>query len=209
MANGGEFNPMDSDAQGMHDNDDIEPLPFEPAMSDDIDAPSNDVDALATVQDATDNTTGFAFGGGLQLVQPPKRLQVDVINYAKVDKRIDVKGLKRTIWNELCTPSSVRVIGCCNFSLILTISCTQGATQQQAPDTMTEEKDFNTVLQQLPKSLDSNTLRDISVPYCFVCLLHLANEKHLELVQDGISKLSIRQTPPLTSRRNSLQDVSH
>lgn len=32
---------------------------------------------------------------------------------------------------------------------------------------------------------DTDTLNNISVPYCFICLLHLANEKNLALEADG------------------------
>jgi condensin complex subunit 2 len=40
--------------------------------------------------------------GELQLIPEPQKAQDMRINYAKVDKKIDVKSLKWNIWNELC-----------------------------------------------------------------------------------------------------------
>jgi len=37
-------------------------------------------------------------------------------------------------------------------------------------------------------------IKDISVAFCFICLLHLANEKDLEIISDGsLSELTITQ----------------
>jgi condensin complex subunit 2 len=60
---------------------------------------------------------------------------------------------------------------------------------------MKEEKSFHEVMEQLPNIVDDSTLREVSVPYCFVCLLHLANENHLQL--DGTADLNdliVKQT---------------
>jgi len=64
---------------------------------------------------------------------------------------------------------------------------------------MLEDKEFGRVVEALPSRVDAVAMKEVSVPYCFVCLLHLANEKHLELLQDGIASLTITQTPPLVA----------
>ena len=33
-------------------------------------------------------------------------------------------------------------------------------------------------------------MKDVSVPFCFICLLHLANEKNLVLTDDKLGDLS-------------------
>lgn len=64
------------------------------------------------------------------------------------------------------------------------------AEKQEEPDDFNEPKkqpaadipgSFQTVISGLDKTLPSKALSAVSVPFCFICLLHLANEKELEL----------------------------
>lgn len=41
--------------------------------------------------------------------------------------------------------------------------------------------------------MDSDSLKDTSVPLCFVCLLHLANEHNLRLTQSSLHDLQVQQ----------------
>eukprot|EP01130_Rhizamoeba_saxonica_P001062 TRINITY_DN10935_c0_g1_i1.p1 TRINITY_DN10935_c0_g1~~TRINITY_DN10935_c0_g1_i1.p1 ORF type:complete len:633 (+),score=171.15 TRINITY_DN10935_c0_g1_i1:225-1901(+) len=54
--------------------------------------------------------------------------------------------------------------------------------------------EFQDILSNLPEHITGTTLSDISVPYCFICLLHLANEKELVLKQNkgSLDGLSVR-----------------
>jgi condensin complex subunit 2 len=52
-------------------------------------------------------------------------------------------------------------------------------------------KKFSDIIEELPERYPEKKLGDISVAFCFICLLHLANEKGLKV--DG---------------NNSLQDLS-
>jgi len=63
---------------------------------------------------------GEAFGGNRPFVQAPKKLQVEMISYARVDKRVDVKALKRSIWQELCSPPNVQVRFYCLLGVVET-----------------------------------------------------------------------------------------
>lgn len=101
-------------------------------------------------------------------------------NVAKIDKRVDVKALKQTIWKELCATTAGD-------------SARDGVN---IPVAMKTEKPFQDILEQLPLSMSSEVAREVSVPYCFVCLLHLANEKHLAIRQDGMESLFVTQTGP-------------
>jgi condensin complex subunit 2 len=112
--------------------------------------------------------------GGIELVPQPKRVADIKINYARQDKKIDVKQLKRAIWKDLCLPPKV--------------------TKGPAPDGMEQPKSFQDALNLLPQDIPKVTLEQVSVPYCFVCLLHLANEKHLSLNAETLDSLIIRQT---------------
>ena len=56
-----------------------------------------------------------------------------------------------------------------------------------------KELDFNRVIQkfhtQVPKP-KQEMLKDVSVPFCFICLLHLANEHNLVLTDEKTGDLS-------------------
>ena len=44
-------------------------------------------------------------------------------------------------------------------------------------DKVTTEQSFKQVYHTIPKKISGSTAKNLSVPICFVCLLHLANEK--------------------------------
>jgi condensin complex subunit 2 len=49
-------------------------------------------------------------------------------------------------------------------------------------------------MQNLQSVYPKKTLNDISTSYCFICLLHLANEKGLVIEkQEGLMELDIRK----------------
>jgi condensin complex subunit 2 len=85
------------------------------------------------------------------------------INYAKKAKRVDVKKLKTNIWKELCTTMDPE---------------TEDPVQAEH---MPEQKSFQAMLSDLPNVVPEREMTDISVPFCFICLLHLANEKNLAI----------------------------
>lgn len=61
---------------------------------------------------------------------------------------------------------------------------------------------FTNVMQNLQAVYPKQAMNDISTSYCFICLLHLANEKGLVIEkQEGLSELMIRRdyTADLTS----------
>lgn len=149
---------MDTGA-GDYDHDDAPDAPFE--FRGDVDM------SLA----APSNIPGVALRPGDEGYLP---------NVAKIDKRVDVKALKQTIWKELC-------------------ATTEGDSARSGvhiPANMQVEKPFQDVLEQLPLSMSEEVVREVSVPYCFVCLLHLANEKHLSIRQEDMTSLFITQTAP-------------
>lgn len=45
------------------------------------------------------------------------------------------------------------------------------------------EKSFQKMIGAMPEHVPADALPNISVPYYFICLLHLANEKNLEIEQ--------------------------
>ena len=67
------------------------------------------------------------------------------------------------------------------------------SSSQQAPAD-DESLDFTSVMNGLQSVYPKQAMADISTSYCFICLLHLANEKGLVIEnQPGLEELKIRR----------------
>ena len=67
---------------------------------------------------------------------------------------------------------------------------------QQPTDKMNqEEHKFTDIVGGLTKFYPEKQFQDISVPFCFICLLHLANERNLTIENSngGLTELLITQ----------------
>ncbi|KAH9995599.1 condensin complex subunit 2/barren [Russula vinacea] len=103
-----------------------------------------------------------------------RRVRPEFIKYTKRAKRVDVRKLKDNIWRGLKIPTS---------------------DDQQPADTegmdidrdalgVTNSEDartFDEVIVGLQRSYPGDKLAEISTSFCFICLLHLANERGLKL----------------------------
>ncbi|XP_074526505.1 condensin complex subunit 2 isoform X2 [Halichoeres trimaculatus] len=154
--------------QGGDSDDDVEGFP----SSDDTQAsgdpglpPSQELEGISTY-------------GEDDLVPEPFRVNKIEINYAKTAKKMDMKKLKNSMWT-LLTESPEKP--------------TEEAPTAEKPDVCGEKvfsQTTKTLLQRLPNTMAQN----LSVPLAFVALLHLANEKNLELVKvDDMSDIIIKQ----------------
>ncbi|ORX52410.1 barren [Hesseltinella vesiculosa] len=95
-------------------------------------------------------------GSQVKKVKPP------FMDYAKKAKRVDVKKLKENLWKALTLPPPEQA-------------------QEQVTAVVHGELKFTEVIHNLKKMYPVKVMRDISVPFCFICLLHLANEKNLSI----------------------------
>ncbi|CEP15933.1 hypothetical protein [Parasitella parasitica] len=135
---------------------------------DDMDVPTdtydvNDQTILTAFEDNTfyndnydDNEHSALYGDELITNHRLKKTKPLYVNYARTAKRVDVKKLKDNLWKVLTTNelNEERVHG---------------------------ELRFTDIVHNLKKLYSPKTMRDISVPFCFICLLHLANEKDLSI----------------------------
>uniref|UniRef100_A0A671WP04 Condensin complex subunit 2 n=1 Tax=Sparus aurata TaxID=8175 RepID=A0A671WP04_SPAAU len=132
---------------------------------DSIPPPSQDLEGISTY-------------GEDDLVPEPHRVNKIEINYAKTAKKMDMKRLKTSMWT-LLTESPEKP--------------TDEPPTVEKPEVCGEKvfsQTTKTLLQRLPNTMAQN----LSVPLAFVALLHLANEKNLELVKvDDMSDIIIRQ----------------
>uniref|UniRef100_A0A673LGR2 Condensin complex subunit 2 n=1 Tax=Sinocyclocheilus rhinocerous TaxID=307959 RepID=A0A673LGR2_9TELE len=112
------------------------------------------------------------------LVPEPHKVNTIEINYAKTAKKMDMKKLKTTMWG------------------FLTESPEKPAKQVDSEETteVPGEKSFSQSVRNLVQRLPSTMATNLSVPLAFVALLHLANEKNLELHKiDGMTDIIIKQ----------------
>ena len=98
------------------------------------------------------------------------------VGYAMVAKKVDVKRLKKDLWSELE----------CKM---------EDDDEKQGDDKEETEKpllSFKETVQEMEKQGQSQT--DVTLPFYFICLLHLANEKGLALEStNGLHDFSIAQ----------------
>lgn len=115
---------------------------------------------------------------GTQLVTQSRRLRPEYVQYARVAKKVDVRRLKEEIWRglafeEVTTPK-----------LNAERSVPENKQEQERPPEQRPKSSdgalkFTDVINSLQTVYPKQAMEDISTSYCFICLLHLANEKGL------------------------------
>ncbi|KAL8954073.1 MAG: hypothetical protein Q9222_000130 [Ikaeria aurantiellina] len=127
------------------------------------------------------NTEGGQEGAfGTQLVTQSRRLRPEYVQYARVAKKVDVRRLKEEMWRGIgfdekpVNPAS--------------------SHPEPSPTTEPDALKFTSVMNDLQQVYPKQAMADISTSYCFICLLHLANEKGLLLGNEpDLAELSIRR----------------
>lgn len=123
-----------------------------------------------------------------------RRVRPEFVNYTKRAKRVDVRKLKENIWKGLRVPTygkkpddaeamvrdsfvSIRYLEPYSFLPLARqdIDETLGTTDPE------EARTFDDVIVGLQRSYPEDKLSEISTSFCFICLLHLANERGLKL----------------------------
>ncbi|KAI9893648.1 MAG: hypothetical protein M1814_006444 [Vezdaea aestivalis] len=132
---------------------------------------------------ATEGGPQGAFGA--QLVTQSRRLRPEYVQYARVAKKVDVRRLKEEMWKGMALeePEGEKTAP--------TPSKTQPRPVSKTDDGLLK---FTSVMGNLQTVYPKQAMADISTSYCFICLLHLANEKGLEInSNEGLTELSIRK----------------
>lgn len=169
------------------------------------------------------NTT-YQMAFGTQLVTQTRRVRPEYVQYARVAKKVDVRRLKEEIWKgmglENLTPVGSRVTrrpqsipwACAdglqlqdaNRSRLPTPPEEEGTASGQSDNTVATVKGpppgadptlrFTSIMNDLQAVYPRQVMDDISTSYCFICLLHLANEKGLIITKtEGLNELDIRK----------------
>ncbi|KAF2142203.1 uncharacterized protein K452DRAFT_308579 [Aplosporella prunicola CBS 121167] len=156
---------------------------------------------------------------GAQLVTQSRRFRPEYVQYARVAKKVDVRRLKEEMWRGIGLGDIMGDSGADESSLLnnstLPPSPSRRSSTMPPPPIPTDGGNssgvggapplpkapdgslmFTDVVNNLQSVYPKKTLADISTSYCFICLLHLANEKGLVIEnQDGFTDLSIRKDP--------------
>ena len=129
-------------------------------------------------------------GGGLELVAQPRRVDKVRIRYAKFVKSVNVLSLKKKIWGAI-EDHPVSTVG--DTAEDPAGPSNDGPSNDGPSDDTKEEKKtkresksdskqtFKSVLEGLDGQLKTPQLANTTVPFCFICLLHLCNENNLAL----------------------------
>ena len=138
----------------------------------------------------TTSQDGGAGAFGSQLVTQSRRLRPEYVQYARVAKKVDVRRLKEEMWRGL------------GFDIQKSLPTPPPSSSLSAPEQEPEkepEKEplkFTTLISNLQTVYPKRAMDDISTSYCFICLLHLANEKGLAIEDEGgLEELRIRMDP--------------
>ncbi|GAB0200322.1 condensin complex subunit 2 [Grus japonensis] len=115
--------------------------------------------------------------GELNLIAEPQKVNKIAIQYAKTAKKMDMKRLKKNMWDLLTNGQKKE-----------TVAEMEDAEEENNTSVVAGEKVFSNITKELLHRLPSAMANNLSVPLAFACLLHLANEKNLKL--EGTEDLS-------------------
>ncbi|KAI9511591.1 condensin complex subunit 2/barren [Russula earlei] len=113
-----------------------------------------------------------------------RRVRPEFVNYTKRAKRVDVRKLKENIWKGLKIPTPDQRQG--EAEAMDVDGDTQGGVAYAE-----EARTFDEVIVGLQRSYPEDKLAEISTSFCFICLLHLANERGLQLEAGDVSPSSV------------------
>lgn len=157
------FEAMDNAPNDDSDGDDEapEPLDFNLTSGDCSQAPAS---MSSTQASMAENVAGDVVLTGDNLIAPPRKIAKIDIDYARVAKKVDVKKLKQTMWDIITEHSK---------------------GEARLPEIGEPGTGFQELLDALGKRVSPTMAQNLSIPIAFVCLLHLANEKALEIRNVG------------------------
>lgn len=131
--------------------------------------------------DAEEESAGFAgalgAGSGVKLIVNAQQVDEVNVHYERTAKKVDVKQLKHSIWQSIDQKSKAKPIVQKEFG---------------SPTPTKDSADGNITFQDTIVELAPRTSSQVTVPFYFICLLHLANENNLELHDvDNLDDLQI------------------
>ncbi|OTB07560.1 hypothetical protein M426DRAFT_317868 [Hypoxylon sp. CI-4A] len=156
----------------LDDDDDLEFADARDHFSPGADVPMTQDVGITGMLDNGMTTGGF----GTQLVTSTRRLRPEYVQYARVAKKVDVRRLKEELWKGMRLPETDEDG---NHSRLPTPPTEEA--QPEKPKVEEPPLKFTQVMNDLQAVYPKTVMDDISTSFCFICLLHLANEKGLSI----------------------------
>ncbi|KAG8419801.1 hypothetical protein J3458_004639 [Metarhizium acridum] len=131
--------------------------------------------------------TNAAFGH--TLVTSTRRIRPEYVNYARKATKVDVRRLMKEIWkgmafDQIDAPPEKRT----------SMTASSEAEEKPLPSADDPILNFTEVMNGLKSVYPKTAMNDISTSYCFISLLHLANEKGLVIDKsENLEELKIRK----------------
>ncbi|KAH9479636.1 Condensin complex subunit 2 [Psilocybe cubensis] len=120
-----------------------------------------------------------------------RRVKPQAVNYTKRAKRVDVRKLKENIWKGLdivVAKKKPRVRE--EDGMDVDPEDEEGQTGLTDPN---DSRQFSQVISGLQQSYPPDKMEEISTSFCFICLLHLANEQGLKLESTAQDKPTVNE----------------
>ena len=132
--------------------------------------------------------------GKLKMARP------ESVHYAKKAKKVDVKRLKDNIWKGLRIEEKPNLLdkqvgdgsacqGPKDVIADVALQPDMDASDDETSGGLTQEREFSNVIQDLRTNYTNDKMSEISTSFCFICLLHLANEQGLKIEVGNEGKL--------------------
>ncbi|XP_070621585.1 condensin complex subunit 2 [Erythrolamprus reginae] len=151
-------------------DDDNEPVNFigQGGMFEMTAYPTGGDEQDAGLDDGKDQGLNINTYGEANMVAEPQKVNKIEIQYAKTAKKMDMQRLKQTMWHILTEVPKT-----------LTGEESEG-TERKTPSVSTP-KNLSSIMKELHQRLPPVMAKNLSAPLAFSCMLHLANEKNLDL----------------------------
>lgn len=123
------------------------------------------------------------------LVPAPQQLEHIQLGFARVVRAVNVKALKATLWKGIEQRQQTP------YQVGKRKSVPVDDEDDDADNDNNEDQQvqpFQELLNDLPKKLPAFEKSNVSVAFCFISLLHLANDHGLELQNENLSHLAIK-----------------
>ncbi|CAH0049497.1 unnamed protein product [Clonostachys solani] len=166
---------------GHDDDDDLEFADAREHFSPDLNGDAGMTEGVGiTAKLGGEMTNAMTGAFGTTLVTQTRRIRPEYVQYARVAKKVDVRRLKEEIWRGMA------------FSDLE--APPTPADDEPLPGVGDPSLKFTSVMNGLKTVYPKKIMEDISTSFCFISLLHLANEKGLVIEKtEDLAELNIRK----------------
>lgn len=127
-------------------------------------------DALETYGTNDNEVKPEGAAGETQLITGGRKVRPEYVNFSRIAKRVDVKLLKDNLWRSIKPEPAEEK---------------EKVPEEDHTPKEKQTKQFGDVITSIGQMYDDSARKDLSTSFCFICLLHLANEHGLDIVTNS------------------------